>query len=114
MPSGNQLVDASAARVTTGTGNAVATADSARISWYVNVTATSGSPNMVLSVEWSHDGSTWATADSADTMTAITSTANGTLVKSFPVRAPFARLRWTITGGTPSLTFSTRAHLADA
>ncbi len=114
MPSGNLLVDASAARVTTGTGSAVATADAARISWFVNTTAQSGTPNMVLSVEWSHDGSTWAVADPADTMTAITGTANGTICKSFPVRAPFARLRWTITGSTPSLTFSTRAHLADA
>ena len=114
MPSGNLLVDASAARVATGTGNAVATSDAARISWFIDSTASSGTPSVVMSVEWSHDGSTWAVADPADTMTAITGVANGKLCKSFPVRAPYARLRWTVSGGSPSLTFSTRAHLADA
>ncbi len=115
MPAGSQLVDASAARTTTGTGSTFALSDSARVSVAVITTAASGTtPNMVVSVEWSHDGTTFVVADTADSLTAITGTANGSLVKSFPVRAPFARLRWTITGTTPSFTFSTRIHLADA
>lgn len=70
----------------------------------VLVTAVSGTPNLVLSVEWSTDGVNFAAGDTADAFAAITTAVNR--AKSFPVKAPFLRLVWTITGGTPSLTFS--------
>lgn len=111
---GSQLVDASAARVATGTGNTFSTQGAARAAITVVTTASSGTPSFVFSVEWSHDATNWTVADSADSMTAITGTANGQLTKSFTVKAPYARLRWTVTGGTPSLTFSTYAYLAEA
>ena len=95
----------SAARTTTGNSGALRldpSADSVNVA--VFVTAVSGTPNLVLSVEWSNDGTNFAIADTADAMTAITTAV--ARVKSFPVKGLFMRLVWTITGGTPSLTFS--------
>ena len=72
----------------------------------VFATALSGTPNLVLSVEWSVDGTNFATVDTtADAFAAITTTPTSK-VKQFAVKAPFARLVWTITGGTPNITFS--------
>ena len=97
---------ASAARTTTGNSGAYAVpamADSINVA--VLVTAVSGTPSMVLSVEWSNDGVNFATVDTtADAFAAITTAVNR--VKGFTAKAQFFRLVWTITGGTPSLTFS--------
>lgn len=73
------------------------------------VTAVSGtSPSMTLSVQWSNDaGTTWFDADPADAFTAITATGNK--VKQVTVKAPAFRVLYTITGTTPSFTFSLTA-----
>lgn len=103
-------VVASAARTTTGTSNAIAAASlgnepGTRLNLVVNVTAVSGTPTLDLTVEWSHDGgTTWATADPADAFTQITTAV--AKAKQFAIKTPTYRLRWTIGGGTPSLTFS--------
>jgi len=100
----------SAARTTTGNGSGFGVPQggfetpATQLAVFVDVTATSGTPSMTLSVEWSHDGTTWFVADPADAFTAITAT--GKKVKVFTQKGPFARLAWAITGGTPSLTFS--------
>jgi hypothetical protein len=52
-------------------------------------------------------GTTFATPDgTADAFTALT--AAGVKVKQFALKAPHYRLVWTITGTTPSFTFSAR------
>lgn len=75
----------------------------------IDITAVAGTgPNLVLSVEWSYDGISFAQADPADQMTAITAASKK--VKIFQIKADFYRLVWTITGTTPSFTFSAYAY----
>lgn len=72
----------------------------------INVTAVSGTtPSMTLFVEDTLDGTNW---NIVDTSAAITAT--GVVVRN--ITTPFAdriRIRWAITGTTPSLTFEVRA-----
>lgn len=69
-------------------------------------------PTLAVAVQWSHDGgTTWATADTADTFTAITAVSN--VVKRFPVKAPMLRLAYTVTGTTPSLTVASTAYTVE-
>jgi len=103
----------SAARTTTANSNPVAVpANVDTIALLVNCTAASGTtPNLALAVQWSNDGTTWAAADPADAFTALT--AAGVVVKAFPVKASQVRVAWTITGTTPSFTFSADVRWAD-
>ena len=106
------VVVASAARTTTGNSGDQAIGDKGvNLSVLVDVTAVSGTgPSMTLSVEWSQDGgATFAQADPADTFTAITAAA--TKAKSFTIKGSHYRLVWTISGTTPSFTFSARAFV---
>lgn len=105
-----QVIVSSATQTNTGVSGAISNYDLGNaLSVFVNVTAISGTPNMVISVEWSMDGSIFAASDPADTMTAITAATNA--VKTFELKAPWYRIRWTITGGTPSLTFAISAYV---
>lgn len=104
-------VVASAARTVTGTSAAISAAAlgneaGAKLNLVVNVTAVSGTtPTLDVTVEWSHDGgTTWATADPADSFTQVTTAV--AKVKQFTVKTPTYRLRWTIAGTTPSFTFT--------
>jgi hypothetical protein len=106
------LVVSSAAKTTTGQTGALAAAKGQLLHVLADVTAASGTtPSLTLSVEWSMDaGTTWAQVDAtADAFAAVTAT--GTKVKTFNVRAPYYRLVWTITGTTPSFTFSARSYV---
>lgn len=104
------IVVASAARTTTGNSGALQCGATPVISLLVATTAASGTtPSMALSIEWSPDGgTTWCVADTADTFTAITTTTN--LAKQFRVKSNTYRIVWTITGTTPSFTFSVREY----
>lgn len=98
---------ASAARTATGSSSAISVGSgAANIELELEVTAVSGtSPSMTLSVQWSVDGTNFGNVDGAtDAFAAVT--AVGSVVKSMPVRAPYMQFTWTITGTTPSLTFS--------
>lgn len=107
----------SAARTATGQGSGVFVGYKTEyLAVLVDVTAVSGtSPSNTFSIEWSNDGSTWATSDPADSFTAITAASKK--VKVFQAKGLYARLAWTITGTTPSFTFSASAtvtgHLAE-
>jgi hypothetical protein len=104
---------ASAARTTSGNSGAIGLVDAGgQLALLVNVTAASGTtPSMTLTVQWSHDGTNFADNDTAaDTFTAITTTK--TTVKTFPIKAPFYRVAWAITGTTPSFTFTVSSYLA--
>lgn len=97
---------ASAARTTNGNSAALDPGEQGNmLNLVVSVTAASGTtPSLALSVEWSVDGTVWATPETADTFTAITAAVNR--VKSFTRKAPLYRVVWAITGTTPSFTFS--------
>lgn len=75
----------------------------------VVVTAASGTtPSLAVSVEWSQDGVNFGPADAAaDTFAAITTAA--TRAKRINVLGDYMRIVWTITGTTPSFTFSVTA-----
>lgn len=99
---------ASAARTATGSSGAFSVGHQDFISLMLDVTAVSGtSPSLTLSVEWSPDATNWFTADPVDTFTAVTAT--GKKVKVFQVKGTTARVTWTISGTTPSFTFSVTA-----
>jgi hypothetical protein len=106
------VVVASAARTATGNSGDLTLGDKgAGLALVVDVTAVSGtSPSMTLSVEWSQDGgTTFGQADPVDVFTAITAAATKT--KSFTVKGDHYRLVWTISGTTPSFTFSIRRYI---
>ncbi len=94
----------SAARTTTGQGSAVSTnVDQAQVA-KLDVTAASGTtPNLTVVIEESANGSTgWATHSSF-----AAKTGTGSQVIELRKRSqPFMRASWTITGTTPSFTFS--------
>lgn len=95
----------SAARTATHQSDAfdVGTLDSIFI--FIDATAVTGtSPSMTVNVEWSFDGSTWFVGDTADSFTALTAT--GKKVKRFDVKGTKFRLNNTVSGTTPSFTFS--------
>jgi hypothetical protein len=96
----------SAARTTTGQGSTIYLHPAAEwLSLIVSVTAVSGTtPSATFSVQWSNDGTIWADAETPDAFTALTAT--GVKAKTFQVKGEFARLVWTISGTTPSFTFS--------
>lgn len=108
-----QQVVASAARTTNGNSGQLDPGEAGEtINLFVSVTAASGtSPSLALSVEWSVDGTVWATPETADTFTAITAAANR--VKAFERKAPYYRVVWAITGTTPSFTFSIHEYVTN-
>lgn len=102
-------VVASAARTTSGNSGPIAVDqagdEATSLGLLVDVTATSGTPTLDVTVEWSHDGgATFAVSDAADAFAQITAT--GAVVKAFAVKGEHYRIVWAIAGGTPSLTFS--------
>lgn len=104
----SSTVLASAARTETGQSTQFDVGEGDTIALLVDVTAVSGtSPSLTVNVEWTDDGSTWFVSDPADAFTAIT--AADKKAKVFTVKGTAARLNYTISGTTPSLTFSVRA-----
>lgn len=81
-------------------------ADSTDIGISIDLTAISGTnPTIDFEVEWSPDLVNWGSADgTADTFAQLTGTA--VVAKMVTVKAPYLRLKWTIGGTTPSMTFS--------
>ena len=103
-----QNVAPSAARTTSGDSGYFQTPQGSGLSVMVNVSAVSGTtPSMLLTVEWTNDGVNFAKGDPADTFTAITTVGNR--VARFIQKGIGFRVVWTLTGTTPSLTFSVTA-----
>lgn len=106
-----EQVVTSAAR--TATGQSASTrvqrvAVSGKVGLILNCTAASGTtPTLDISIEWSADGTTFYAAQAADTFTQLTAAGGG--AKSFDVKGPFYRVKWTIAGTTPSFTFTVDA-----
>jgi hypothetical protein len=103
----------SAARTTSGNSGSLDPGEQGNtLHLLVDVTAASGTtPSLALSVEWSSNGTDWATPETADTFTAITAAAKR--VKSFTRKAPLDRVVWAITGTTPSFTFSVDEYVTN-
>lgn len=97
---------ASSARTTSGNTTAISLGRlTSTVSVLLSVTAASGTgPSLIVDLQWSHDNVTWYSVDPSDTFTAVTTTA--ALVRTFTVRAPNFRIRWVISGTTPSFTFA--------
>lgn len=106
MASGPFTLVASAARTATGNSGAMQLGDQSVLDLEVNVTAVSGtSPSMTLSVQWSNDGTNFGAPDGTpDAFAAIT--AAGTVEKQITVKGLYCQIVWTITGTSPSFTFS--------
>ena len=81
-----------------------------KINIFIDITVVGSESNETLdiSVEWSPDlGTTWHTADPADTFTQILQTAGAQRVgKQFDVLAPTYRLALDTAGTTPEFTFA--------
>lgn len=81
------------------------------LSVLLRATAVSGTtPSLTVEVQWSHDGTNFASAATPDTFTAITAT--GSVAKSFQVKGRFARLSYVISGTTPSFTLTASGYAA--
>jgi len=111
MPWLTNPVVASAARTTSSTTTSIPHgSDGHVLNLQVTVTAVSGTtPSMALSVLWSQDGTNFGPVDGgAQTFAAITTT--GTVCKQVPVVGKFYQLSWTLTGTSPSFTFTVAAQ----
>ena len=111
QPVGNNAVP-SAARTTSGNSAALRVYGD-KANFLLDVTTVSGTtPSMTLTVEWSHDGTTWFPAATPDTLGAAI-TANTKRVHTVDIKGRFCRVVWTISGTTPSFTFAIHLHLLD-
>lgn len=90
---------ASATQTVTGTGTAVDMGACTTAALTLIVTAATGS--LTASVETSPDSATWRALG-----TFAAATAAGVQAKRFPGADRYVRAKWTITGATPSFTFS--------
>lgn len=110
IPYLEETLAASAAKTTTGqTATLSGWGATDRVLLQVNVTAVSGTtPSMTLTIEDSLDGTNWRPA----VVSSAAITATGTYFMNIATGTNFAdriRLKWTITGTTPSFTFSVLA-----
>lgn len=100
---------ASAARTTSSQTSAIfAGAAIETINVFVNATAASGtSPSLVVSLEVSPDGgTTWYESAAAAALTAAgTGSFKASIYDASTVLTPLYRIKWAITGTTPSFTF---------
>jgi hypothetical protein len=103
---------ASAARSSTGNSSAIQLVELGNtLTVFVDVTAQSGTtPTMDLSIEWSHDGTTFFAAQPADTFSQIAAT-TPKVCKAFNVKAPYYRLVWALGGTSPNYTFAAHEHV---
>lgn len=106
---GVQTALASAAQTSTGVSGLIqpATPQASSLNLLVSITAVTGTlPTLVLSVEWSDDGTNFAVVDTtADAFASLSATTN--VVKQFTRKGSVFRIRWTIGGSaSPSFTFS--------
>lgn len=97
-------------RLTDDNGTSSNRKDANNIAVLVNAASVSGtSPSYTIEVQWSHDGTTFVSASTPDTFTAITAT--GTALKTFQAKGPYARLKYTVTGTTPSATLTITGYV---
>ncbi|HMF59896.1 MAG TPA: hypothetical protein VK595_05975 [Vicinamibacterales bacterium] len=101
---GYEIVVPSAARATNSNTSALggwSRSSSGAVS-KLDCTAASGTPTLTVFIEDSPDGTAWTVRDTYPAKTGISNE-----TRALPANMDnFQRVRWTITGGTPSITFS--------
>lgn len=112
----SRQIVASGQRTAAGDSGAIDLARHAgrKLSLFVDVTAVGADTDetLDLSVEWSHDGTTFGPAETADAFSQLTQPGGvQAVVKQFDVKAPQYRVVWTLGGTTPSFTFSIDEHV---
>ena len=100
--------------VVTATGSSttpIYVPDGSAVSVNIVCSAVGGTtPSATFEIQWSNDGTNWASADgTADTFAAIT--ANKAVAKNVSVKGELMRLAWTVSGTTP--TFTVAATIAE-
>ena len=102
----SSTIVASATETASGNSGSLAIFDRIGLSLHllVDITATSGTPTLNLTIEWSNDGSKFVVPQGVDSFSELSTT--GGAIKAFTIKAPFYRIVWVIAGGSPSLTFS--------
>lgn len=119
----NVVADSSAARTSSGNGTAVVNYNWRGMHFCIKVTAASGTPSMTVRLQRSDDGgTTWVDWDTTNLQTAAITGTGTYWLSVYPGIATAAnasrndilprnfRAAWTISGGTPSLTFITTAQ----
>ena len=92
---------AAGARTATGTGSAVEVGDRGVARLFLNITAASGTtPTLNVTIQTSHDGTTWRSAGTFTQATAVSSQRSAFNIDRF------VRATWTIAGTTPSFNFT--------
>ena len=75
---------------------------------HLAVTAVTGTtPSLATELQWSNDGVTFLSAETPDTLTAVTAAVSK--CKQFSLKGKFFRLAYTATGTTPSFTITATA-----
>ncbi len=99
-----RVVVPSATVTASGNGAAIAVREEAdrTLSLLLNVTAATGTLDLTL--QWSHDGTTFAGAQPADTFAQVAAVTAA--VKTFTIKAPFYRVNPVLGGTAPSFTYS--------
>ena len=115
MPAQYITLVGSAARTANGNGDTIDLTKLAATNGHVpqlrvqsDVTAIIGTPTLTIIIEDSVDGTNWNTVDTFTAQTAVNRAVRNITTLFNPQRM---RARWTITGGTPSATFSVKAVL---
>ncbi len=110
LVAGAEAIVSTAYTVDVNTGAITVPDGASKINIFIDITAVGGDANetLDLAVEWSPDlGTTWHTADPADTFTQILQTTGALRVaKQFDVLAPTYRLALDTAGTTPEFTFA--------
>lgn len=106
MAQGVYTIVSSSARTATGNSGPLIMGYAPTINLEVNVSAVSGTtPSMTLSLLWSNDGVNFGAVDGTpDAFAAITAT--GAVVKQVSAKGLYLQVVWTISGTSPSFTFS--------
>ena len=105
-----QTVVSSAARTTNGSGSTVTGWNRDNAVAKLDVTAASGStPQLTVTIQDSPDGTSWTTRDTFGVKTGVSNE-----VRALPRLDQYQRASWTITGSTPSFTFSVQFASSNA
>jgi hypothetical protein len=88
--------------------------DGVNLHLVLDATARTGTPTLDVKVQWSQDGgATWAITETAQEGFTQLNNTIGTFVKTFPVKAPLARVQGIVAGTTPTYTYTVRRYVTE-
>lgn len=110
LPVFDSITDVSGTFTSTGNSGSLDGEGMSLVSFTVNITAASGSsPTLSINIQESDDQSNWISIATTNTFTGV-STQN---MRGLPLSSRYYRYVYTITGSTPSFTFSINTTLKD-